>query len=146
MFDYQSSPVDDLRPHHLYEAGEGSPPFHEGRRTGRRGLECRVGHFVGDAPVDLVADAGPHRDTQFGDSPGDHLGVEGHQVGSRTSPPHQGDDVGLVGGHHAQPLGDVVGHPLALDSGVALQNGEGQAAVAQLRGEVGVGGRPDTGH
>ena len=93
-----------------------------------------------------MSDPGHHGHVQSGDGPGQDLGVEGGQVGSRSATTDEGDHVGPVGGDNVQGLGQVHGRPVALDPGVVLQDGEREPATGQLLPEVGVGGRSDAGH
>ena len=57
------------------------------------GLAGGVRDLVGDAAVDLVADAGEHRYPHRRDRPRHELGVEGGEVGARTTAAGEHDDV-----------------------------------------------------
>ena len=59
----------------------------------RRRLQRRVGDLVGDAAVDLVAEAGEHRHRRGGDGPGDRLGVERGQLVAGAAATDDDDDV-----------------------------------------------------
>ena len=70
----------------------------EGLGTRRRRLERAVGDLVGDAAVDLVAEAGEHRQPATGDRHGDRLGVEHRQFVARPAAADDDDGVERCGG------------------------------------------------
>ena len=106
-----------------------------GARRGR--LQRGVGHLVGHAAVDLVAEPGEHGHRRGGDRPGDRLGIERGQLVAGAAAADDDDHV------EAAPLGvprqrlDRPGHPArrvgSLDRGVGEDDVEPEAAALRAR-------------
>ena len=73
-------------------------PFDQGAGARGGGLEGGVGDLVGDAPVDLVAEAGEHGETGRGDGAGDQLGVEHGELVLRSAATDHDDRVEVARG------------------------------------------------
>src|SRR3546814_13465023 len=80
----------DARPRALDLAEVLEHASHEHLSAGGGRLGGGVGHVVGYRAVDLVADAGDHRDGARGDGAGHELLVEGGAVGAGTTAPDHG--------------------------------------------------------
>ena len=101
---------------------------------------------VGDGGVDLVADAGEHRDLERGDRAGDELVVEGGQVGAGPAAADERDQVDAGAGRGEQGGGDRALRSRALHPGVDHHDLPGQGAVGEGLEEVGFGGAAGRGH
>ena len=98
-------------------------------RRGRR-LAGLVGHQVGDAAVDLVADGRDHRHRAAGDRLGQVLLVEPAEVGARAAAAGDHDHVDAGGRQPGQRRHDLGLHLLALHPGAARDDPEGPAGLA----------------
>ena len=110
--------------------------LHEGLATCGRRLVARVGDLVGDAAVDLVAEAGEHRQRRPGDRLGDRLGVEHGQLVAGTAPPDDDDRVEPAAAERVDRRGDHLHGALALDAHVADRQPEPHPAHVELVVEV----------
>jgi hypothetical protein len=81
----------------LLDGGHVGPDVVDQRRRARgRRLQRGVRHLIGDAAVDLVAQAGEHGHRGSDDRPRDHLGVEGGELVARPSAADEHDRIEAV--------------------------------------------------
>ena len=111
-------------------------PVDEGGGAGGGRLVGGVGHMIGDAAVDLVAEAGEHGHGRVGDGEGDALVVERGQVGPRAAAAHDHDHVDGTARQRAHGAGHGGGRLLALHPHVHVRQPEPDAAALELLQDV----------
>ena len=109
---------------------------HEQLRACRRGLARGVRDLVGDAAVDLVADARDHRDRHRRDRPSNELGVERREIGAGTAAAGDDHDVDVEAGQLAERPLDPAGRRGSLHPDVDHADLPREAAPLQLVDEV----------
>ena len=100
----------------------------------------RVGHLIGNRPVDVVADTGEDRDRGVGDRVGD-LGVIKHgKIGFRPTAANDKDDVDVGIDCSPDGCGDGALRPGALHCSVDLNQRERSFTAFEHGGDISMGG------
>ncbi len=103
-----------------------------------------MGDLVGDAAIDLVPEAGEHRQSRSGDGHGDRFGVEHGQLVACSPTADDDDGVERTAGQQLDAASDHRHGTIALDTDVAHGEPEADAAALELVLEVVPGRAADT--
>lgn len=118
--------------------------LHEELGARRRSLERAVGDLVSDAAIDLVPEAGEHRQSRSGDGHGDRFSVEHSQLVACSPTADDNDGVERPAGQQLDAASDHRHGAIALNTDVAHGEPEADATALEFVLEVVPGRAADT--